>query len=181
MRLTSFLLAGLPNVGKSLLFNKLTQTKNAIVSDHAGFTRDVRYGYCSFDDKSECEIIDTAGFISEKDDVLLDSITFFTRNAIFEADNIVYIFDANIGIQLYDYHYLDFLRKSNKNVIPVINKCEGKKIDFLLSDFSELGFNEFLFISALHNSGIFELKEKLSLLKSKILILMNQNLSRLVL
>ena len=113
MRLTSFLLAGLPNVGKSLLFNKLTQTKNAIVSDHVGFTRDVRYGYCSFDDKSECEIIDTAGLFQKKI-CFIDSITFFTRNAIFEADNIVYIFDANIGIQLYDYHYLEFLRKSNK-------------------------------------------------------------------
>ena len=167
MKLTSFLLAGLPNVGKSLLYNKLTRTKNAIVSDYEGFTRDVRYGYCSFDDKSECEIIDTAGFISEKNNVLVDSITFFTRNAIFEADYVVYIFDANIGIQLYDYHYLEFLRKSNKNIIPVINKCEGKKLDLLLSDYSELGFNEFLFISALHNSGIFELKEKLSLLKYK--------------
>ena len=166
MKLTSFLLAGLPNVGKSLLFNKLTQTKNAIVSEHEGFTRDVRYGFCSFDDKSECEIIDTAGFISEKKNVLTDSITFFTRNAIFEADNIIYIFDANEGIQLYDYYYLEFLRKSNKNVIPVVNKCEGKKIDLLLLDFSELGFNEFIFISALHNSGIFELKEKLSFLNS---------------
>jgi GTP-binding protein len=160
-------LAGLPNVGKSLLFNKLTRTKNAIVSDHEGFTRDVRYGYCSFDDESECEIIDTAGFISEKNNDLADSVTFFTQNAIFEADNIVYIFDANLGIQLFDYQYLEFLRKSNKNVIPVINKCEGKKIDLLLSDFSELGFNEFLFISALHSSGIFELKEKLSLLNSE--------------
>ena len=167
MKLTSFLLAGLPNVGKSLLFNKLTQTKNAIVSDHEGFTRDVRYGFCSFDDKSECEIIDTAGFISKKNNILTDSVTFFTRNAIFEADNIVYIFDANIGIQLYDYHYLEFLRKSNKNIIPVINKCEGKKLDFLITDYSELGFSEFFFISALHNSGIFELKERLSLLKSE--------------
>ena len=133
-------MAGLPNVGKSLLFNKLTQTKNAIVSDYEGFTRDVRYGYCVFDDKSECEIIDTAGFISKKKNVLTDAITFFTRNAIFEADNIIYIFDANEGIQLYDHHYLEFLRKSDKNVIPVINKCEGKNIDLLLSDFSELGF-----------------------------------------
>ena len=167
MKLSSFLLAGLPNVGKSLLFNKLTRTKNAIVSDYEGFTRDVRYGYCSFDDKSECEIIDTAGFISDKDNILVNSITFFTRNAIFEADYVVYIFDANIGIQFHDYHYLEFLRKSNKNIIPVINKCEGKKLDLLLSDYSELGFKEFIFISALHNSGIFELKEKLSLLKSK--------------
>ena len=62
----------------------------------------------------------------------------------------------------------NFSRKSNKNIIPVINKCEGKKkLDLLLSDYSELGFKEFIFISALHNSGIFELKEKLSLLKSK--------------
>ena len=57
-----------------------------------------------------------------------------------------YIFDANEGIQLYDHNYLEFLRKSDKNVIPVINKCEGKNIDLLLSDFSELGFNEFIFI-----------------------------------
>ena len=119
--------------------------------------------------EADIEIIDTAGFISEKKNTLANSINFFTRNAIFEADNIVYIFDAKIGIQLYDYHYLEFLRKSNKSVIPVINKCEGKKIDLLLSDFSELGFNEFLFISALHNSGIFELKQKLSLLKSEII------------
>ena len=103
----------------------------------------MRYGYCVFDDKSECEIIDTAGFISKKCSNRCNY--FFTRNAIFEADNIIYIFDANEGIQLYDYHYLEFLRKSDKNVIPVINKCEGKKIDLLLSDFSELGFNEFNF------------------------------------
>jgi len=62
---------------------------------------------------------------------------------------------------------LEFLRRSNKKIIPVINKCEGKKLDLLLSDYSELGFKEFIFISALHNSGIFELKGKLSLLKSK--------------
>ena len=128
---------------KSLLFNKLTQTKNAIVSDHEGFTRDVRYGFCSFDDKSNVKSLILRDLF-QKNNILTDSVTFFTRNAIFEADNIVYIFDANIGIQLYDYHYLEFLRKSNKNIIPVINKCEGKKLDFLITDYSELGFSEFL-------------------------------------
>ena len=90
----------------------LPEQKNAIVSDYEASLGDVRYGYCSFDDKSECEIIDTAGFISDKDNIfLVNSITFFTRNAIFEADYVVYIFDANIGIQLYDHHYLEFLKK----------------------------------------------------------------------
>ena len=109
-------LVGRPNVGKSTLFNKLTRSRDALVADVPGLTRDRRYGRCSLHGEL-VNLIDTGGLFG--DDVLSESLTHQTQLAVDEADLVVLLLDGRDGITAADSEVVDYLRRENVNYIPV--------------------------------------------------------------
>jgi GTP-binding protein len=151
-------LVGRPNVGKSTLFNKLTRSRDALVADVPGLTRDRRYGRCEIHGQT-VTLIDTGGLFG--DDVLSESLTQQTQLAVAEADLVVLLLDGRDGITSADHDVVDYLRRENVDFIPVVNKIDGIGEDQALVEVSQFGFGEPFLISASHSRGLHTLEEAL--------------------
>ena len=150
-------LVGRPNVGKSTLFNRLSNSRQALVSDFEGLTRDRQYATVQLDDETKCSIIDTGGLTHE--DSLIDTgIHKQILSALDESDVIFFIVSNKDGVTSLDLDISSQLRKLRKNIILVCNKAEGLN-QFTAAEFFELGLGEPVLISAEHNQGISELIE----------------------
>ncbi len=146
-------LVGRPNVGKSTLFNRLTKSRDAIVADFAGLTRDRHYGNARLG-KREFIVIDTGGFEPTAESGIYVEMAKQTRQAVAEADVVVFVVDARAGLSAQDHDIGNYLRKLGKPTVLVANKAEGMTEGHQLSEFYELGLGEVLAVSAAHGQGI---------------------------
>lgn len=152
-------LVGRPNVGKSTLFNRLTRSRDALVADLPGLTRDRHYGEGRIG-KIPFLVIDTGGFEPVAKDGILHEMAKQTRQAVVEADIVVFIVDGRQGLTPHDKTITEFLRKSGRKVMLVVNKTEGMKYTTVAADFYELGFGDPYVISAAHGDGVNDLVEE---------------------
>ncbi len=157
MKKPSVALVGRPNVGKSSLFNRIMGRKIAITEEIPGVTRDRMYGNATFQDYS-FYLIDTGGIYSGKDDFNTE-IKMQVELAIDEADVVIFIVDGKEGITKDDLIVKNMLAKSGKKVIVAINKMDAKEYKEHMYDFYELGFQEYVPISAEQNEGVYDLLE----------------------
>ena len=146
-------LVGRPNVGKSTLFNRLTKTRDAIVADYAGLTRDRHYGNGSLG-THEYIVIDTGGFEPDAQSGIYKEMAKQTRQAVAEADVVVFVVDARAGVSAQDHDIGKYLRKLGKPTVLTANKAEGMLEGVQLSEFFELGLGEVLGVSAAHGQGM---------------------------
>ncbi|MEO7547784.1 MAG: ribosome biogenesis GTPase Der [Ramlibacter sp.] len=151
-------LVGRPNVGKSTLFNRLTKTRDAIVADFAGLTRDRHYGNGKHG-KHEFIALDTGGFEPAAESGIYMEMAKQTRQAVAEADVVVFVVDARAGLSAQDYDIAKYLRKLGKPTVLAANKAEGMTDGVRLSEFYELGLGEVYPVSAAHGQGIGSLVE----------------------
>jgi len=151
-------LVGRPNVGKSTLFNRLTKSRDAIVADFAGLTRDRHYGQGS-QGKHEYIVIDTGGFEPDASSGIYKEMAKQTRQAVAEADVVVFVVDARGGLSAQDHDIANYLRKLSKPCLLVANKSEGMTQGIQLAEFFELGLGEVVPVSAAHGQGIRTLVE----------------------
>ena len=159
----SVAIIGRPNVGKSSIFNVLSKSRKALVADIPGLTRDRHYTKLNVQDKV-IWLIDTGGFEPKNKDAIAYKMSEQTQIAIDESDCIFFVVDARIGCHPIDEQIAHFLRKKNKKIFLLINKSEGMNAEIIFSDFSRLGFNDYLCISASHNEGIHLLRELMATL-----------------
>ena len=152
-------LVGRPNVGKSTLFNKLTNSRDALVADVPGLTRDRRYGRMDVEE-GQATLIDTGGLFGEH--VLANELTGQTQLAVDEADLVLLLLDGREGVTAADEDVVTYLRKSNVAFLPVINKIDGLNEDQITADFVRFGFPEYAMISASHNRGLKQLRESIA-------------------
>ncbi|MCI5966998.1 MAG: ribosome biogenesis GTPase Der [Tenericutes bacterium] len=160
MNLPTVALVGRPNVGKSTLFNRLVGSKVSIIEDTPGVTRDRIYSEVSYKNY-RFHLIDTGG-IDVSQELFNDVIKIQAEIAIDEADIVVFIVDGKEGLTANDKIVRDMLRKSGKKVIVAINKTDSKESRDHLYDFYELGFDDYILISAEHNLGIYELLDMIT-------------------
>jgi GTP-binding protein len=146
-------LVGRPNVGKSTLFNRLTKSRDAIVADYAGLTRDRHYGEGRMGSR-EFLVIDTGGFEPDCTEGIFKEMAKQTRQAVAEADAVVFVVDARNGLSAQDHDIARYLRTANKKVLLAANKAEGMKEGVQLAEFYELGIGEPIPVSASHGQGI---------------------------
>ncbi len=146
-------LVGRPNVGKSTLFNRLTKSRDAIVADFAGLTRDRHYGEGHIGGR-EFIVIDTGGFEPEKPTGVVAEMAKQTKQAVAEADAVVFVVDVRAGVSGQDHDIARFLRSANKRVFLAVNKAEGMSESPLLAEFHELGIGEPIAVSAAHGQGM---------------------------
>ena len=145
-------LVGRPNVGKSTLFNRLTKSRDAIVADYAGLTRDRHYGN-GRQGKYEYIVIDTGGFEPSAESGIYKEMAKQTRQAVAEADVVIFLVDARGGISAQDHDIAKFLRRLGKPTLLVANKAEGMTEGTQLGEFFELGLGEVYPVSAAHGQG----------------------------
>ena len=153
-------LVGRPNVGKSTLFNKIVGKKISIIEDIPGVTRDRIYQETTYNNKP-FYLIDTGGIDASKMK-FNDEIKMQAEIAIKEADIVVFIVDGKEGLTSNDLIVRDLLRKSKKEVIVAINKIDNKEAQDNIYDFYELGFNTYIPISSIHNTGYIELMDEIT-------------------
>ena len=146
-------LVGRPNVGKSTLFNRLTKTRDAIVADFAGLTRDRHYGE-GRSGAHEYIVIDTGGFEPDCTAGIFKEMAKQTRQAVAEADAVIFVVDVRGGLSAQDHDIAAYLRTANKKVLLAANKAEGMKDAPQLADFYELGMGEPIAVSAAHGQGV---------------------------
>jgi GTP-binding protein len=165
---TSIAIIGRPNVGKSTLFNKLTKSRQAIVSDFSGLTKDRNYGYISFGDQKSL-IIDTGG-IAQDDSILKEDIAEQAWIAAEESNLIIFLLDGSQNLNKEDLDILTKLRKLNKNFITVLNKIDKKSQSLIKEDLTKKGLNDIFEISAEHSRNLIDLRTfiKASLPKKKL-------------
>lgn len=144
-------ITGRPNVGKSTLFNRLTQTRHAIVSDEAGTTRDRQYGKCEWCG-SEFSVVDTGGWVVNSDDVFEEEIRKQVQLAVDEADVILFLVDGQNGTTDLDEAVAGILRRTKKPVLLVCNKVDNNET-WLAAEFYGLGLGDPVCISAATGSG----------------------------
>lgn len=152
-------LVGRPNVGKSTLFNRLTRSRDALVADLPGLTRDRHYGEGRVGERPFL-VIDTGGFEPVAKEGIMHEMAKQTRQAVAEADIVVFIVDGRQGLTPHDKTITDFLRKSGRAVMLVVNKSEGMKYTSVAADFYELGLGDPYVISAAHGDGVADLVEE---------------------
>ncbi|MBB1549980.1 MAG: ribosome biogenesis GTPase Der [Prevotella sp.] len=145
-------IVGRPNVGKSTLFNRLTQSRRAIVSDIAGTTRDRQYGKCSWGDK-EFSIVDTGGWVVNSDDIFEDAIRKQVLLAAEEADLVLFLVDVETGITDWDEDVAQILRRSNLPIILVANKVDNSGMGYAAAEFYRLGLGDPQCVSAATGGG----------------------------
>ncbi len=150
-------IVGRPNVGKSTLFNRLTRTRDALVDDIPGVTRDRLYGVARFDDRS-CLIVDTGG-IGEDDDTLSKLVTEQVDSVLEESDSIILMVDATQGLTVADEQIAQRLARVNQPVAIAVNKSEGLASEMACLEFQSLGIAEPVAISARRGSGVARLFE----------------------
>ena len=153
----SIAIVGRPNVGKSTLFNCLTQSRDALVADQPGLTRDRKYGEGLYDDRKFI-VIDTGG-IEQQLDGIEQLMAGQVWLAVEEADVILFLVDGKSGIHPDDHDIIKKLRQSTKPVQLVVNKVDGADPDVVMSDFYQLGVKSITGISASHRRGISQLME----------------------
>jgi GTPase len=152
-------LVGRPNVGKSTLFNRLTKSRDAIVADFAGLTRDRHYGNAKHG-KHEFIVIDTGGFEPTAESGIYMEMAKQTRQAVAEADVVIFVLDARGGLTAQDHDIARYLRKLGKPTVLAANKAEGMTEGVQLTEFYELGLGEVHPVSAAHGQGIRSLVER---------------------
>lgn len=145
-------IVGRPNVGKSTLFNRLTQSRRAIVSDTAGTTRDRQYGKCSWNSK-EFSIVDTGGWVVNSDDIFEDAIRRQVLVATEEADLVLFLVDVTTGVTDWDEDVAMILRRAKLPVILVANKVDNNSEYYEAAEFYKLGLGEPQCISAATGGG----------------------------
>ncbi|MGM0417774.1 MAG: ribosome biogenesis GTPase Der [Thermodesulfobacteriota bacterium] len=146
-------LFGRPNVGKSTIFNRLTKSRNAIVDNKPGVTRDRNYGEVSYDDKSFI-LVDTGGFLSDDSDHFAEKIKLQLETAISETDVIVVIFDGKSGLSSYDQDLLKLLRGVDKPKYYLVNKIDSPEKEDLMYDFYRAGVEKLFPVSGEHGYGL---------------------------
>ncbi len=145
-------IVGRPNVGKSTLFNRLTKTRQAIVNEQAGTTRDRQYGKCEWLGK-EFSIVDTGGWVVNSDDVFEEEIRKQVMLAVEEADVILFVVDVVTGVTDLDMQVASILRRTTKPVMVVANKTDNNELQYNAAEFYSLGLGDPYTISALSGSG----------------------------
>jgi GTP-binding protein len=155
----TLVLVGRPNVGKSTLFNRLTRTRDALVADLPGLTRDRHYGQGRLGDKPFI-VVDTGGFEPVAKEGILSEMARQAREAIAEADAIVFLTDARSGLTPHDKRIAQQLREARVPVILAVNKAEGMREEIATAEFHELALGEPRAISAEHGEGIRSLVEE---------------------
>jgi len=143
---------GRPNVGKSTLFNRLTQTRHAIVSDTAGTTRDRQYGKCQWNGR-EFSVVDTGGWVVKSDDIFEDAIRKQVLVATEEADLVLFLVDAETGVTDWDEDVAMILRRTKLPVILVANKVDNSGEYYQAAEFYKLGLGDPICISAATGGG----------------------------
>jgi len=160
-------LVGRPNVGKSTLFNRLTRSRDALVADIPGLTRDRHYGEGRMGDRPFL-VIDTGGFEPVAKDGIMYQMARQTKQAVAEADVVIFIVDGRQGMTPHDKTITDFLRKTGRPVMLVVNKTEGMRYTSVAADFYELGLGDPAVISSAHGDGVHEmLDEALDLVQAQ--------------
>ena len=152
-------IVGRPNVGKSTLFNRLTGTRQAIVCDVAGTTRDRQYGSVEWNGRT-FSLIDTGGWVTNSDDVFEDAICRQVKIAADEADIILFVVDVMTGITDLDQELAAILRRIDKPVVVVSNKTDNNEMIYSSAEFYGLGLGDPYCISSLSGSGTGELLDK---------------------
>ena len=160
MSMPTVALVGRPNVGKSTLFNKIVGKKVSIIEDIPGVTRDRIYQEAIYN-KKKFYLVDTGGIDATKM-TFNDEIKMQAEIAIKDADIVVFIVDGKEGLTHNDLIVRDILRKSNKEVIVAINKMDVKEAKDNIYDFYELGFEKYIPISSIHNTGYVELMDTIT-------------------
>ncbi|QIL69690.1 ribosome biogenesis GTPase Der [Diaphorobacter sp. HDW4B] len=151
-------LVGRPNVGKSTLFNRMTKSRDAIVADFAGLTRDRHYGN-GRQGKYEYIVIDTGGFEPDASSGIFREMAKQTQQAVAEADVVIFVVDVRAGLSAQDHEIAKYLRRLGKPALLVGNKAEGMKDTMHMAEFYELGLGEVYPISAAHGQGVRPLVE----------------------
>ena len=154
----TLVLVGRPNVGKSTLFNRLTRTRDAIVADLPGLTRDRHYGIGRVGDKPYL-VMDTGGLEPVAKDGIMHAMAKQTLQAIDEADKVLFIVDGRQGVAAHDKLIAEQLRKSGQKIVLVVNKTEGMATAVVTAEFYELGLGDPCAISAMHGDHIQELAD----------------------
>lgn len=145
-------IVGRPNVGKSTFFNRLLETRKAIVDDISGVTRDRQYGVAEWAGKS-FNVIDTGGFVPDSEDVFEREIARQVKIAVEEANALVFMTDATTGVTDLDEAMADILRRSTKPVFLAVNKVDNYERQILATEFYAMGFEHTYFISSMSGSG----------------------------
>ena len=151
-------IVGRPNVGKSTLFNRLTQSRHAIVNEEAGTTRDRQYGKSDWLGR-EFSVVDTGGWVVNSDDVFEEEIRKQVLLAVDEADVILFVVDVMNGITDLDMQVATILRRANKSVILVANKTDNHDLQYNAPEFYKLGLGDPQCISAVSGSGTGDLMD----------------------
>jgi len=152
-------LVGRPNVGKSTLFNTLTGTRDAIVADVPGVTRDRQYGYGRGGDLP-CVVVDTGGVVASPRSTVEQQMRLQTERAVAEADRLVFVVDGRTGPTSEDQEVARLLRRSGKPVVLAINKAEGRDPGVFAAEFHRLGFADQQAVAALNGQGCEKLLER---------------------
>ena len=153
-------IVGRPNVGKSTLFNRLTETREAIVDEISGVTRDRHYGRSEWNGL-EFSVIDTGGYVTKSHDIYEEQIKKQVLFAIEEADSIIFMTDVEIGITDLDMSISEMLRKVNKPVLLVVNKVDNNERLYDIHEFHKLGLGQIYPVSSVNGSGTGELLDDL--------------------
>lgn len=160
-------IVGRPNVGKSTLFNRLVGTRQAIVNDEAGTTRDRQYGHAEWTGKT-FSVVDTGGWVAGSDDVFESEINKQAIIAVEEADVILFVVDVQDGINELDKEVSNVLRRSDRPILVVANKADNFEIGMQSAEFYALGLGDPYPVSAINGSGTGDLLDKVvSLFKPK--------------
>ena len=149
----TLVLVGRPNVGKSTLFNRLTRSRDALVADLPGLTRDRHYGHGKLGSKPYL-VVDTGGFEPLARDGIVHQMARQAEQAIAEADAVIFVVDGRSGVTPLDKEIADKLRRAARPVVVAVNKAEGMKSGMVEADFHELGLGEPNAISAAHGEGV---------------------------
>ncbi|MBP5986340.1 MAG: ribosome biogenesis GTPase Der [Azonexus sp.] len=149
----TLVLVGRPNVGKSTLFNRLTKSRDAIVADMPGLTRDRHYGHGKLGKKPYL-VVDTGGFEPLVKEGILHEMARQTEQAIAEADAVIFVVDGRSGLTPHDKEIANKLRRIDRPVFVAVNKAEGMNSGMVEADFHELGLGEPNAISAAHGEGV---------------------------
>jgi GTPase len=152
-------LVGRPNVGKSTLFNQLTRSRDALVADVPGLTRDRRYGLAMFD-SGACRVVDTGGLV-EGDSDITPLMAAQVEQALAEADLVLFVVDARAGLTTADLEIAALLRRSGTAALLVINKIDGIDPDVACAEFAQLGLDPGIAVSAAHRRNLSGLVERI--------------------
>lgn len=151
-------IVGRPNVGKSTIFNRMVESRQAITDATAGVTRDRHYGKCEWDGL-EFSVIDTGGYVTNSDDIFEGEIRKQVKLAIDEADVILFMTDVTNGVTDLDDDVAELLRKSRKPVVVAVNKVDNADRQYLTGEFYSLGLGEIYSISAVNGTGTGDLMD----------------------